>query len=164
MNLKDMICQSDYFDLITTEKHFIDRDFNFPSKNQSITLDAEDEENNNYKVDINRKRAIITRCTYLERHPINNVLLRLDIDTKPHRNPHTSEVIGGNHIHIYTNDYGDSIAVELDDPILKIINPNFDINRFNIDIKNENRLYAYFEAFSDFCNIKNIPIYQFSLS
>lgn len=163
MDLKELIINSEYYKLIQNEKNYIDKEFDFPGKDESIVLDAEDADSNSYKIDINRKRAIITRCHYLERHPINNVLLRLDIDTKPHKNPNNGEKIGGYHIHIYTDDYGDSVALELDNPLLNIINPDFDLDRFTIDEKEENRLYKYFEAFSDFCNIKNIPVYQHKL-
>lgn len=163
MDIKELIINSEYYKLIQNEKNYINEKFDFPGKDESITLDAEDASSNNYKIDINRKRVRLTRCAYLERHPVNNVLLRLDIDTKPHKNPHDGKKIGGYHIHIYTNDYGDSIALELDNPLLNIINPDFDLERFNIDEKEENRLYMYFEAFSDFCNIKNIPFYQHKL-
>lgn len=158
-----MFQESEYFKFIKAEKSYIDKEFTFPAKDESIILEAKDDNNIEYIVDINRKRAILTRCTYQNRYATSIILLRLDIDTKPHRNPNDNKVISGNHIHVYTEKYGSAYALELDDPILKEINPEFDLNRFNLETKNENRLYEYFEAFSDFCNIKNIPNYQHSI-
>lgn len=162
MNIDEYL-MGDHFKHISCEKEYVIDTFKFPVANESVMLDAKDDNRNEYKVDINRKRAILTRCTYQERLFTSIILLRLDIDTKPHKNPHNGEVISGNHIHVYTDEFGDALAFELDNPILNKINPDFDISRFNIDIKNRNRLYGYFEAFSDFCNIKNIPKYQLIL-
>lgn len=162
MNNEQFDINSEFIDLIKKNKKYISKSFNFPLKDKAIQLEAKDDDNNEYIIDINRKRANITRCTYQERYEVHQQLLRLDIDNKPHINPDGTR-ISGNHIHIYSDDYGDGFAFELDDSILNKINPNFDVSRFKIDIKKEDRLYDYFLAFSDFCNIKNIPQVQFTI-
>lgn len=147
---------SEYLSIIQKEKEFLDKNIEFPLNDSFSVLKLKDEDNNEYIFDINRKGVRLTRCTYQERHNVSIVLLRLDLDSKPHRNP-DGEKIEEHHIHVYTDDYGDSYAFTLDNPILNKINPNFDLNKFSICEKSRDKLYMYFEAFSEFCNIKNIP-------
>lgn len=151
--------KSEYFDIIREEKIYLVDQFKFPNKNEYAMLDVIGQENREYIVDVNRKSASLKRCTFQERFSTKTILLRLDIDTKPHRNPGSKKQISGNHIHIYTDEYGDSFALELDDPELKQLNPNFDLRKFKIS-DNANRFYELFEAFSEFCNISNIPSYS----
>lgn len=164
MNREESFLSSEYINEIKSVKYYLNTEFTFPLVNEEVKLGALDGNKNKYIIDINRKRAILSRCTYQTRIETTIQLLRLDIDNKPHVNHDYNETISGNHIHIYTDEYGDGIALELNDPLLNIINPDFDLNRFNIDKNKEDILYDYFEAFSDFCNLKNIPLYQQCLS
>lgn len=151
---------SEYLDYLRCKKLYDQKRFDFPLQNSSQKLTAKDKDENTYIIDINRKRAILTRCTYQERYSKTIPLLRLDIDTKPHRNPNSKNAISGYHIHVYTEQFETKYAFELDDPILNKINPNFNLDKFNINKDDSDKLYLYFEAFSEFCNIKNIPHYQ----
>lgn len=106
-----------------------------------------------YIVNINRKRCIFKRITYLNRLDKTSIILaRLDIDTKPHRNPDGSEV-GGTHLHLYQEGYGDHWAFALDDVehIRKIL-PNYQ----TILVTDEEFL-ENFNRFSIFCGFTNFP-------
>lgn len=124
---------SEYPEIIQREKKFQDKSINFPAKGEYITLNIKDNKDTEYIYDITRNRATLYKCTYQERHHISIQLLRLDIDNRLHHNPDDT-VVSGNHIYVYSDNYGDKYAFELDDPILNKINPYFDLNRFNIDI------------------------------
>lgn len=147
---------SEYLSLIQKEKEFLDKNIEFPLPGSYSVLKLKDEDDNEYIFDINRKRAKLDRCTYQERYNVRITLLRLDIDSKPHKNPDGTK-IGEQHIHVYIDDYADAYAFTLDDPILNQINPKFNLENFNIKNRDRDKLYKYFEAFAEFCNIKNIP-------
>lgn len=66
-------------------------------------------------------------------------LIRLDIDSSPHKNPDGTEV-GPNHIHIYTENYADKYALEIPDSFTNLS----DMVQTLID-------------FMKYCNIKNTP-------
>ncbi|WPX08072.1 DUF6978 family protein [Anaerocellum danielii] len=133
--------------LIRTEKIILEKKINFPIVNTSLTLNVICVDNNSEKIliDINRKGTLkLTRCTYHKRYQTNITLIRLDIDTKPHRNPDGTKV-GPTHIHIYKEGYGDKWAYPLDE---------FDC------FSNTDDLVQAFIDFCKFCNIKEIPIVQ----
>lgn len=145
---------------ITTEKEIIQKSIIFPKQNEFSMLDAITKGNPNekYIIDINRKRAILSRCTFQQRVYTSIPLIRLDIDTKPHRNP-DGQKIPGNHIHIYKEGYNLAWAYPLDHKIINEINPNFDINLFQ-------KLFSHAQNFTNFChflNITKIPIFQISM-
>ncbi|MDO4605024.1 MAG: hypothetical protein Q4B23_03485 [Helcococcus sp.] len=150
-----MDIQSKYLKNIQIEKSFIQNKIDFPMVNDYVALELIDSNNDsNYLFDINRKQAIEIRCTYQTRYNKSIQLLRLDLNSKPHRNP-DGEVIKDTHIHIYTDKYATAYAVKLDDPVLHEINPTFDLEK----LKTEN-IQDLFVAFSEFCNIKNIPAFN----
>lgn len=147
--------QSEYKINIIENKTFIDTQIVFPRQNEFSQLEVQNvNKTNEYIFDINRKCARLTRCTYQNRYLKSIVLLRLDLDTKPHKNP-DGNIIGGNHLHVFLDGYEDSYAFELDNPFLNKINPKFDLNKFKAD-----NIYDIFSAFAEFCNIKNIPTFE----
>lgn len=111
--------------------------------------------NEKYIIDINRKRAILSRCTFQQRVHNTFPLVRLDIDNKPHKNP-DGEKIEGNHIHIYKEGYNLTWAYPLDHEIIKSINPHFDISLFE-DLTSHDTTFLNFCLF---CNITKIPMFQ----
>ncbi|MFM1581494.1 hypothetical protein ABGF48_04750 [Helcococcus bovis] len=150
-----MNIESKYLQKIKINKSFTTNRIEFPMANEYVALEVIDEKNdNNYLFDINRKQAIEIRCTYQTRYNKTIQLLRLDLNSKPHKNP-DGEIIKETHIHIYTEAYGTAYAVRLDNPILHEINPSFDLKK----LKTEN-IQELFVAFSEFCNIKNIPAFN----
>lgn len=142
---------------IKTEKEIIEKRISFPKQNEFLIMNAvtKDKPNEKFIVDINRKRAIISRCTLQQRVYTSIPLIRLDIDTKPHKNP-DGKIIGGNHIHIYKEGYDLGWAYPLNHEILNQVNPNFDITLFDDLISHTNT----FLNFCMFCNITKIPMFQ----
>lgn len=148
----------DFESLLKEKKEFSDKHATFPSQNQSLKLtglglDSKQE----YIVDINRKRCILSRITYQNRVYTDTSLLRLDIDTKPHRNP-DGKKINGTHLHVYREGYADAWAYELNNPYLKNIKHDFDFSTL-IDVDLINRFYA----FSTLCNFTNIILLYYPL-
>lgn len=142
---------------IRIEKEILEDRIDFPEQNESLLLNAVSKDNSNTKffIDINRKRAILTRCTFQQRVHTSIKLVRLDVDTKPHRNP-DNEIIGGIHIHVYKEGYNTSWAYPVDHEFIKRINPKFNTERFN-DITSHTNTFINFCAF---CNITKIPMFQ----
>ncbi|ADQ06578.1 putative Lj965 prophage protein [Caldicellulosiruptor hydrothermalis 108] len=133
--------------LIQTKKAILEKQIVFPMVDSSLTLNVVclDNISERLLIDINRKGTFkLTRCTYNERYQTVITLVRLDIDTKPHRNP-DGTVIGPNHIHIYKEGYGDKWAYPLED--------------FKC-FKNPKDLIQTFVDFCRFCNIVEIPTVQ----
>lgn len=133
--------------LIREEKSIIERSITFPFKNENLILNVVCNNNNMEKllIDINRKGTFkLTRCTYQNRYQLSIPLVRLDIDTKPHRNPDNT-IVSPTHIHIYREGFMDRWAYPLDE---------FDVFR------NTNDLIQTFLDFCEYCNIKCIPIIQ----
>ena len=140
-------------EFIQEEKQFKDPAYKFPIQGTILSLEAEGvARHTEYLMDINRKLCTLTRITYQNRVQKTVTLLRLDIDTKLHKNP-DGKIIGGTHLHIYKEGYDTAWAYELDDPILRDINPNFNPNDLNC-----NDMERRFEAFSRLCNFVNYPI------
>lgn len=135
--------------LLKTEKKIIESEIIFPIQGENIILNSVCINNNQEKllIDINRKGTLkLTRSTYQGRYQTNIILLRIDIDTKPHRNPDNT-IISPTHIHIYREGYGDKWAYPLE---------NYECF---LDI-NKNNLVEVFVKFCEFCNITEIPRIQ----
>lgn len=142
---------------IKIEKEILEEKISFPKQNEFLMLNAitKNKPNEKFVIDINRKRAILSRCTFQQRIHTSIPLIRLDIDNKPHKNP-DGEVIDGNHIHIYKNGYNLTWAYPLNHEIINKVNPSFDITLFDNLTYHTNT----FSTFCLFCNITKIPIFQ----
>lgn len=77
-----------------------------------------------FLIDVNRRGKIkLTRCSYLERYRVTDILARLDIDGPPHTNPtvttpplpslaaHVGATIACPHFHYYVEGFDDRWAV-----------------------------------------------------
>lgn len=73
------------------------------SKKDKFILDL----NRGGRIELGRKKKFQNR--YYE-----EVLVRLEIDSLPHINP-DGKKLSGNHIHVYSEEYGDKYAYELDE-------------------------------------------------
>ena len=96
---------------------------------------------------------MLNRITYHQRVFTNITLLRLDIDTKPHRNP-DGKKINGTHLHVYREGYGDSWAYELNDPALHELWPKFDFSTLL-----QEDLINKFYSFAKLCNFTNLIMF-----
>lgn len=118
-------------------------DYKFPNQQYcklSIPLKSEDGRHN-FMLDINRNKINLSKITYQNRTRTNIILVRLDLNGAPHRNPNGDEVSGTN-IHIYKEGFNDKIAEELPEEFKDI--------KYN-DIK------EFLKTFMQYCNIDGIP-------
>lgn len=146
----------DILKLIYEPKEFSTVDAYFPGMGQSVALEGTGQNTGfSYIVDINRKQCTLSRITYQNRVFTSVILLRLDLDSKPHRNPGNADSIGGHHLHIYKDGFEDSWAYEFDDPRLKGFAPGFDFSRLKTTNKE-----TLFYAFSELCNFVNKPNFK----
>ncbi len=153
-----MITDNEALNFIKIEKEILNEGvIDFPRQNQFLVLDAvtKNDPKIKFTVDINRKRAILSRCTFQQRVYTSIPLIRLDIDNKPHRNP-DGEVLEGNHIHIYKEGYNLGWAYPLNHAIIHQLNANFDLSLFE-DLTSH---IDTFISFCSLCNITKMPLFQ----
>lgn len=133
------------------EKHITTSSFTFPSIGEFVQLSAVGKKTGTeYTIDINKKSLLISRSTLQNRMDTSIILVRLDIDTKPHRNPN-GEKIGGTHIHIFDKqDSTGSWAFEVYDNRLKELFPLFNFTELS-NIKNK----PTEDVFISFCKLIN---------
>ncbi len=94
----------------------------------------------NFILDVTRAQIKLTKATYMNRARVAIILLRLDIDGPPHRNP-DGEELPCPHLHIYREGFGDRWAVPA--PVAGYTN--------TLD------LFATFTEFMQHCNITELP-------
>jgi hypothetical protein len=100
----------------------------------------------NFVLDVTRAQLKLTKATYQNRARQAIVLLRLDLDGPPHRNPDDQE-IPCPHLHIYREGFGVKWAIPA--PVA--------------DFPDTTNLFPAFEAFMKRCNITVQPIIQSGL-
>lgn len=131
--------------LIAMEKHRIDDRawfFCAPGEGLSIPLTSADKREQ-FMLDITRAQIKLTKATYQHRARRAIILMRLDLDGPPHRNPDGVEVPCP-HLHVYREGYGDRWAAPAPPELCSNI----------ID------LFSTLEAFMRHCNITNPPDIQ----
>jgi hypothetical protein len=106
------ITQAEADDLIRMEKRFVDdKDWTFPVAGERIALSLTSlDKRENFTLDLTRARIKLTKATYQNRVRQAIVLMRLDLDGPPHRNPDGME-IECPHLHTYREGFGDKWAV-----------------------------------------------------
>lgn len=128
--------------LMALRKHFLTENILLPQQNKDLILPVGATQSKEvFSMDLSRKSTIIlTRKKYQERlHPTNDLLVRLEIDSKPHMNPDGIK-ISANHIHVFKEGYGLSWAYELS---------QFSDTLF----KNPDDFNQTFYDFCEYCNI-----------
>ena len=136
------ITQAEADALIAMEKHRADDNdclFPEPGGRLAIALTSLDKREN-FMLDITRAQIKLTKATYQNRARQAIVLMRLDLDGPPHRNPDDQEILCP-HLHIYREGYGDKWAI----PAPVDLYPNVQ------------DLFSTFEAFMRHCNITDVP-------
>src|SRR4051812_1802721 len=88
------IIQSEADMLIEMEKRFVDdEDWTFPPAGQRIALELTSlDKRENFMLDVTRGQLKLTKATYQNRARAAIILLRLDLDGPPHRNPDGEEI------------------------------------------------------------------------
>jgi hypothetical protein len=128
--------------LIAMEKYSVESKtglFPEPGGRLSIALTSPDKREN-FILDITRARIKLTKATYQNRARQAIILMRLDLDGAPHRNPDDQE-IPCPHLHIYREGYGDKWASPAP------------VDQY----PNVQDLFSTFEAFMRHCNITDPP-------
>jgi hypothetical protein len=97
----------------------------------------------NFVLDVTRAQIKLTKATYQNRARAVIILMRLDLDGPPHRNP-DGEEIPCPHLHIYREGYGDKWAIPA--PLATYTNTQ--------------DLFSTFEAFMQQCSITDPPRIQ----
>jgi hypothetical protein len=142
------LLQSEADALIAMEKRRVSDDewlFPSPGARLSVPLTSADGREN-FDLDISRGQIKLTKATYQNRARHVIVLVRLDLDGPPHRNP-DGEEIPCPHFHRYREGYADKWAYAA--PADKYANPS--------------DLRAMFESFMAECHITEPPRFQMSL-
>lgn len=107
------LSQAEADSLISMQKYRADEkqhDFPLPGDRLSVELLSADR-HEKFVLDVSRASIKLTKATYQSRARQAVVLVRLDIDGAPHRNPDGQE-IPCPHVHVYREGYGDKWAVD----------------------------------------------------
>lgn len=116
----------------------------FPAPGQRIAIPLTSlDKREAFMLDVTRAQIKLTKATYQNRARAAIILMRLDLDGPPHRNPNGTE-IPCPHLHIYRELCGDKWAIPV--PVARY--PN------TLD------LFSTFEAFMQHCNIVHPPRIQ----
>src|ERR1035438_8357600 len=87
-----------------------DKQWSFPSPGERMALALTSlDKRENFTLDVTRAQIKLTKATYQNRARQAIVLMRLDLDGPPHRNPDETE-IPCPHLHIYRGGFGDRWA------------------------------------------------------
>jgi hypothetical protein len=101
--------------LVLSKKMADTKTIDFPGPGGFLVSDALDlDEKEHFKIDANRKGRVKpdTKCTYMMRYELTEILIRVDLDGPPHDNP-DGETIPCPHVHIYKSGYADKWAYPL---------------------------------------------------
>ena len=131
--------------LIALEKHRVDERewlFSAPGERMSVPLTSADKREH-FMLDVSRSRIKLTKATFQNRARQAIILMRLDLDGGPHRNPDGIE-IPCPHLHIYREGFADKWAIPAPP------------ERYS----NTRDLFATLDVFMRDCNIVNPPKIQ----
>ena len=118
-----------------------DRTTLFPAPGERLTVSLTSlDKRENFNLDITRAQIKLTKATYQNRARQAIMLMRLDLDGPPHRNPDGTE-IPCPHLHTYREGFGDKWAVPAPP------------NRYP-DVAD---LFGTYQAFMAHCNITDPP-------
>ena len=106
--------QEDADALIQMEKRCVGpSSYTFPQPGRTLEIECQPPDGSErFHLDIYRGSINLKKVSQNFRARTSIVLLRLDVDTAPHRNP-DGEKIGRTHLHVYREGYGDSWAYEI---------------------------------------------------
>ncbi len=157
-----MLTQSEADALAAMPKRKADEGiYDFPNGGEYLRIPIISEDGReSFLFDVNRGRIRLTKCTFQERYQDVFILLRLDVDGRPHGNPgdapapfaylepYHGQEIQCPHLHIYVEGYNDRWAI----PVPVEAFPH------------SNDLFSTLDDFFRYCNIIEPPIIQRGLS
>lgn len=131
--------------LIAMEKHCTEEKvYVFPGPGERIAIAlASPDKRESFMLDVTRSQLKLTQATYQNRVRQAVILMRLDLDGPPHRNPDDQEV-SCPHLHVYREGYGTKWVVPAPDNIYT----------------NTQDLFSTLEAFMQHCNVTQVPNLQ----
>jgi len=131
--------------LMAMEKRAVDeKDWLFPVPGARIAILLTSlDKRESFMLDVTRAQIKLTKATYQNRARTAIILMRLDLDGPPHRNPDGVE-IPCPHLHIYREGYGDKWAIP----------PPPGTYKNTVD------LFATFATFMQQCNVTHPPNIQ----
>jgi hypothetical protein len=142
------ITQADADALIAMEKQRTDdKQWFFPDPGGRLAIPLTSiDKRENFMLDVTRAQLKLTKATYQNRARQAIILMRLDLDGPPHRNPDGEEVTCP-HLHIYREGFGDKWAIAAP--------PEIYLNTID--------LFSTFEAFMKHCNVTVPPDIELGL-
>lgn len=118
VNVAGLLTQAEADKLIEMLKRTVEERIVFPEQKGGLSFTVIGERRDDeFIINIDRKGRIAEKCTYQGRvRQSNQVLLRLDIDPNArHTNPGPDgEIIHGDHLHIYCEEYDMKYAIPFD--------------------------------------------------
>jgi hypothetical protein len=131
--------------LIAMEKHRIDdREWLFPAPGERLAIPLTSiDKREQFMLDVSRGQIKLTKATFQNRARQAIILMRLDLNGPPHRNPDGVEVPCP-HLHLYREGYGDKWAIPAEPA------------RYS----NTSDLFSTLDVFMGECNITNRPNIQ----
>ncbi|WP_342436697.1 hypothetical protein NSS79_25695 [Paenibacillus sp. FSL L8-0436] len=140
-----MLTQQEADILLGLLKKLKKRYITFPSLGNELKLDVDSlNGDENFTINVNRKGKLKpNKCTYLTICHRSTILLRVDIEGPPHRNP-DGLLIPCPHIHIYQEGFDDKWAFPLEQEI----------------DADSNDLVDVLIKFLSYNNIQNIPLIE----
>lgn len=105
------ISQAEADALIAMEKHRVDeREWLFPAAGERMAVPlASADKHEQFMLDVTRSQIKLTKATFQNRARQAIILMRLDLDGAPHRNPDGAEV-SCPHLHVYREGFADKWA------------------------------------------------------
>lgn len=139
------LTQAEADSLIAMEKHKINDDqTHFPDTGGRVAISLQSPDRRElFTVDITRSGIKLTKATFQNRGRQVVVLLRLDIEGAPHRNPDGVEVSCPN-LHVYREGYADKWAIPAPPDLIAL----------------NGSLYSTVDLFMQRCNVTQMPIIQ----
>lgn len=139
------ITQAEADSLIAMEKHRADeKEWTFPPPGDRLSIPlVSSDKREQFHLDVSRAQIRLTKATFQNRARQAIILVRLDLDGRPHRNPDGIEV-SCPHLHVYREGFGDKWANPAP--------PELRLNSLD--------LFSVLEAFMAHCNIATPPNIQ----
>jgi len=142
-----MLSQAEADALLGMPKMLVDLvQIKFPGRGDELRLEARSVNGKElFLFDVNRRGHInLKKCTYQNRHSVD-ILLRLDLNGPPHRNPDGDE-LPCPHIHVYREGFADKWAFPV---------PS--------DFRDTNDLITSLQDFLQYSKVQEIPEIQRSM-
>lgn len=144
INMSDKISKAEIEYLLNLEQNCkSSQKYIFPSLGGKIEIElSSTDKKEDFLLDVWRSHIDLTRTKFQNRARNTIPLVRLDINSAPHKNP-DGEQLAGTHLHIYKEGYNDKFAYSLPGEFTDCKSPG-----------------DFLEKFMDYCHIIKKPIIE----